>query len=45
MDNRVFDINGQGKQMLADVLRLALWQRWGCYDSEHETGKASGYGY
>lgn len=42
MDNRIFDINGRGKRMLTDVLRLALWHQAGCYEDEDER-KAVGY--
>lgn len=30
MDNRVFNVNGKGKAMLTEVLRLALWHHSGC---------------
>lgn len=42
MDNRVFNVNGKGKQMLTDTLRLALFQKGGCYESDRDH-KADGY--
>lgn len=42
MDNRVFNVNGSGKAMLTEVLRLALWQHGGCRDSGRDR-KADGY--
>lgn len=44
MDNRVFNVNGSGKKMLADVLRLALFQSGGCYEkSVFGERKAAGW--
>lgn len=42
MDNRIFNVNGAGKEMLADTLRLALWQQRGGY-ADQRGGKAEGY--
>lgn len=42
MDNRVFNVNGKGREMLADTLRLALFQQGGCWPSDKER-KAVGY--
>lgn len=43
MDNRVFNINGKGKEMLVDVLRLALWHYRGGYEGQRDASTAKGY--
>lgn len=42
MDNRVFNVNGKGRAMLAAVLQLVLWHQNGCY-GDGVGHKAVGY--
>lgn len=46
MDNRVFNVNGSGKEMLRAALKLAMVQNQGCYGFKDEfkvTDKAEGW--
>jgi hypothetical protein len=43
MDNRIFRINGCGKQMLANVLELAIYQHGGCYEFDRNNHKVKGW--
>lgn len=42
MDNRIFDINGKGQKMLAQVLELAMFHQRGCWEGATNL-KADGY--
>jgi hypothetical protein len=42
MNNRIFNINGRGQKMLADVLDLAMFHQHGCYEGNTQL-TASGY--
>lgn len=45
MDNRVFNVNGRGKDMLIETIRLALWQEHGCYGDSHMPTDLAAKGY